>query len=162
MAIGQPLYTGRDTGVVLPDSGKLERASARFGDRVIGAEQEAYKRKTKREDDFLKAMDVDPLVFITDKARRDQSEMISAYNDEFGKRYQNQNGVLSEKDKLDMQTAKSIMQARQNAMFADQEEYMRQRNLVDKDIKGDYDQEAFREAEKADKKETNNNAENMG
>ena len=148
MAIGQPLYTGKDTGVKLPNSGELERSRARLSETVIGAEQESYKRKTKKEDDFLKALNIDPLTLIADNARIQQADLLQKYNDKYAKRYKERNGELKMEDRIEMQRDKDLLASEQNSMMADQETYMNDKALYARDTKNYYDKEKFAQAEK--------------
>jgi hypothetical protein len=146
MALGQPLYTGKDTGIRLPDTGELERASNRLSDRVLGAEQFKYTEKKKGEKEFLQALQVDPAVLIGDHTRKIQAKLLEEYNQKYAKKYADRGGELTMEDKIEMQRDKDILTSTQSSMMADQERYLKDMYAIQSDVTGKYDKERWAEA----------------
>lgn len=140
------LYTGKDTGIRIPEFDKLERAEKSLHSNIIKGAEEQYRHGEKEEEDFLGMMKTDPALLISDKTRTMQADAIEKYNNKWAGVYSQKQGKLTTQDKLSMQRDKESLTMFQNTLLSDQDRFMKDKAIMDKDIKGFYDKKRFQDS----------------
>lgn len=143
------LYTGKESGVRIPDFDKLERSERSLHENVKKGAEEQYKRKKEDEDWFLEMAKSDPKLLINDKLREKQAAAIEEYNN-FGAQIWSsaKEGGLSMQDKLSLQRRKDALTSYQDKLLSNQKRWESELAIMQKDDKEYYDPEYFAEAQK--------------
>jgi hypothetical protein len=143
------LYTGKDTGVRIPEFDKLERSERSLHENVKKGAEEQYKRKKEDEAWFLEMAKSDPKLLINDKLREKQAAAIEEYNNVGAQMWSRakENG-LSMQDKLTLQRHKDALTTFQDKLLSNQKRWESELGIMQKDSKEYYDPKFFAEAQK--------------
>jgi hypothetical protein len=147
MATFNPLYTGRSSAVEFPELDSIARSQQRTGELQIKGEEMKLNKVLKDKERFQTMLAIDPVAAISTKNATDQAVMLESYNNKWAKKYVDAKGELSFADELEMAKDKSMLQAAQKKIMADQEQYLRAKDVYQRDTRGYYDKQRFQEAE---------------
>jgi hypothetical protein len=110
---------------------------------ILGAEKlktEIYQRNAEQ---FQKASNVPPEFVLADSAQKTQMGLINAFNQKWGKAFQQSGGNLSDEQKMQMTTDKNVLLMQQQQMQSSMVRAMKDREDVQKDVQGNLDHEDF-------------------
>ena len=141
------IYTGVNSAARIPELGILQRAEERFYDTIARKDELATERAKQNEQEYLAAMKNDPVYLVAGKNQQIQSDAIENYNNKWGKVFMQRNGRLTTQDKLDMQKDKMALNMMQQGLLSDQQRYLSDKETMQKDIRGFYNKDVFRQAE---------------
>ncbi len=142
-----PLYTGRDSAAKFPELDALERSQQRASELAIAGEEKKLSKFLKDKDTFQKMLAIDPVVAVSQVNATRQAESLKKYNAKWAERYARSEGKLSFADEVEMQQDKSLLQAEQGKILADQEQYQSAKEIMQRDTRGYYDKDNFIKAE---------------
>lgn len=137
-------YTGKDSAVKLPDMDKLLSAQEKMGEQAIRGEEAKLSKALADEKYYLDMMNTDPIAAISDANRVRQAVAIEGFNSKWGARMAKNQGDLSVTDKLELQRDKTTLSSLQNSLKADEQRFLQDEEIMQKDTRGYYDKEAFR------------------
>ena len=140
----QNTFTGKDTAVTLPDSGRLDRAQERLSNTIIDADKIKYDAFKENEKWLLEQGDVDLAPLISAGATAAMAGELEQFNKDIttltkGKNLSN----LPLQDKQEIMRRKNILESRQNKYLGDQQKYQMAEQAVRNSDK--YDKEEFYE-----------------
>lgn len=147
MAVMNPLYTGRDSAVKMPELDALTQAQRRASDLTIKGEEMKLNKFMQDKERFRKMLAIDPVLAVSQQNQVRQASDIKAYNDKWAKKYAETDGNLSDLDEIEMQQDRGLLQAKQNKILTDQKKYEAAKDIVTRDTRGYYDRDLFRKAE---------------
>ena len=138
-------FTGKNTAINLPTGEGLNRSQENMDNFLVAAQKLKYDTYKKNEDDFLKAVNIDPMIFLSKSAMETQAKMIDGFNTTWGKVMQNKGANLSLDDKVNMAAQKNYILSQQGEMKASMDRYLQDRAMVEKDGGVNLDDEDWRE-----------------
>ncbi len=138
-----PLYTGRSSAAQFPELDALERSQQKASQLAIAGEEKKLSKFLKDKDTFQKMLAIDPIVAVSQKNAETQAGKLKDYNDKWVARYAQREGKLSFEDEVEMARDKSLLQAEQAQILADQEQYKRAKGIHLSDTRGYYDKDHF-------------------
>lgn len=104
-------FTGKGTGIVLPSGEGLQRSQERMSDMILNAEKLKYETFKKNSEEFLKMMDVDPVLSISNAATEYQQGLISEFINYWGKESQKVGGNFSDSQKIQIMKERRFIEA---------------------------------------------------
>jgi len=137
------LYTGSSSAARIPELGILQRAEEKYYDTIARKDEIATAQAKQNEQEYLAAMKNDPVYLVAGKNQQIQSDAIENYNNKWGKIFMQRNGRLTTQDKLDMQKDKMALTMMQQGLLSDQQRYLSEKEVMQKDLKGFYDPDVF-------------------
>lgn len=139
-------YTGENSAVKLPDLDKLIRSQERVGEMTIAGREKLLQRKREDSNFVLEQMKANPVLLISDRLRTQQADAIKKYKEYGAKLSQQNDGVLSYDAKLALQREKEALTMMQQTMQADQQRFVQEFALMQKDQGSYYDEKEFKAA----------------
>lgn len=137
----QNSFSGKNTGIVLDDGGKLNQAQQGMSSLILQAEKLKQDTFRKNFEDYSKASDIDPVFVLSDSAMKTQAGLLSQFNNYWGKVYKDRGGNLTQEDQVSMARDKRYLMMQQQQMQSSMEQAMQDRNILSKDVNGNYDHE---------------------
>lgn len=140
-----PIYSGENSAVKLPELDAIERSSRRSSEMQIRGEEMMLEKSLKDKDAFLKMMKIDPVLAISKTNQIEQALMLTRFNNKWGAREQraSRRGGLSIADQLEQQTDKGELIAFQNKVLNDQEQLKQMITAVSQDTRVYWDHTKF-------------------
>ncbi len=135
---------------------RLDRQPDPVVQDLIGAFNKAHQEKVAKETQFLKDMDVDPVVVMGNNLQSQQMKKIESFNNKWASEFENAKGNLSTKQKIQLNQDKNTLmgwQSQQNKALAD---WDRTFKLVSDPRTGKNFDKQFFESQTADWKRTGN------
>ena len=117
------LSTGRDTAVYL-DNSQVNRSAEKLQSEIIGTEKLKLNKALQEEQDFMKAIQVDPVALMTQMGIQKQSEKIDEFNKTWTEEMRKSKGVLSTEQKIRMQQEKVGVQSYQQNLAGSQQRWL--------------------------------------
>ena len=121
MANFQNSFTGKGTGIVLDDGGKLNQAQQNMSNMILKTEQMKAETFQKNQQEFLKNSNIDPVFVLSTSSRETQQKLLDDFNTTWGKAMKNSGGNLSLDQKMQMQKQKDYIQMTQQKLQSDME-----------------------------------------
>jgi hypothetical protein len=134
-------FTGKNTGIVLDDGGKLNQAQQGMSNLILQAEKLKQDTFRKNFEDFSKASDIDPVFVLSDSAMKTQAGLLSQFNNYWGKIYKERGGNLTQEDQVSMARDKRYLMMQQQQMQSSMQQALQDREMLSKDVNGNYDHE---------------------
>jgi hypothetical protein len=126
----QNSFNGKDTSVQLPSSDGLLKSQEGMNNMLMQAEQLKYNVYRKNAEEFQKASNIDPVFVLADSAQKTQMGLISAFNQKYGKLYQQYGGNLPDSVKMQMTTDRNLVIMQQQKMQSEMEAAQTQNKMV--------------------------------
>jgi hypothetical protein len=139
------LFTGKETGVEIQGSDKLQRNQENMSNMFLTAEKMKAEIYQKNKAEFEKASDIDPIFLLTDSAQKYQSDRITEFNNKYGNLLHKYGGNIPDSVKKQMATDKNYVIMEQFKMKSDMEQALAAKDAVQKDVQGNLDHEDFQQ-----------------
>lgn len=119
------LNTGANTAVYL-DNSQVNRSAEKLQSEIIGTEKLKLNKALQEEDNFIKAMAVDPVGLMTQAGIKQQSEILNDFQETWSEEMRKSHGILSTDQKIAMQQHKVAVQSAQQNLAANQQRYLQE------------------------------------
>ena len=143
MATFNPLYTGKDSAVKVPELNAIEKSSQRNSELAIRGTEMELQRSVNDRNAFIKMLDVDPVAATTDWNTKRQALAYEKHLNNATLIEQKSGGHPSTADIIKIQSSKNELISEQNRILAEQKQINDATELATRDTRGYYDHDAF-------------------
>jgi hypothetical protein len=136
-------FTGKGIIAPLPSNEGVLKSQENMDNMLIGAQKLQYDTYKQNAEAFSKASNVPPEFVLADSAQKTQMGLINAFNQKWGKVFQQAGGNLSDEQKMQMTTDKNVLLMQQQQMKSSMEQALAAKDAIQKDVQGNLDHDDF-------------------
>ncbi len=135
------LSDGKNTAVYL-DNSQINQSAGQLRSDILGAEKLKLNKALQEEQDFLKAIQTDPVGLMTQAGIKQQADVLKQFNERWTDEMRKNNGILSTDQKIQMAQDKVAVQSFQQNLAANQQRALEEMKVF-RANPSKYDQNTF-------------------